>query len=110
MKFGDEVRALMDKAHLTETERVRAMSVYRMYTAVQGVGGYATAMEDWRDAIHQTISERADPKAPYTEEQIEQTVCEVYGRKTATDTMGREPRLMSPIARASAPGPRTVTG
>jgi hypothetical protein len=109
MKFADEGKALMDKAYLTEAERARAISVYRMYTAVQGAGGYTTAMDDWRDAIQQTISERGDPKSPYTEEQIQQTVCEVYGRKPTTDTIGRE-RLMSLMTRVSASGPHTITG
>jgi hypothetical protein len=109
MKFADEGKALMDKAYLTEAERARAISVYRMYTAVQGAGGYTTAMEDWRDAIQQTISERGDPKSPYTEEQIQQTVCEVYGRKPTTETIGRE-SLMSLMARVSVSGPHTITG
>src|SRR5262245_28938555 len=69
---NDDFNAAAEKilSDLTEAERARAVSIYKMYTEVQGVGGPATILNDLRDAVGQTIYERGNPRAPYTDEDI----------------------------------------
>jgi hypothetical protein len=100
MKFADEVRALMDKAHLTDrfigcTPQSKASEVTRQLWKIGG-------MPSTKRLVSAPIPKRPTPKNS-------------SNRPFARCMVARQPLtrwgwLMSPIARASAPGPRAVTG